>query len=152
MTPAPPAYLTGLRLLARRELTSAQLRERLLRRQIDPDEVDTALERLRAEGALDDRRAARAYASTAVRIKGRGRLRVARELGALGLEDDVVRAALDDAFGETDEEALVERAIDRRLRGPIRDQAHLRRLHQYLVRLGFPSAASLAALRRRRKG
>ena len=150
MTPPPRAYLTGLRLLARRELTTARLRERLLRREFAPDEVDAALDRLRAEGALDDRRAARAHASAAVRVKGRGRRRVARELEALGLDEDAIRAALDDAFAETDEAALLERAIDRRLRGPIRDQAHLRRLHQHLVRLGFSPAAALAALKRRR--
>ncbi len=151
MTPPPRAYLTGLRLLARRELTTAQLRARLMRRGLEPDDVDAALARLRADGALDDRRAARAYASAAVRIKGRGPLRVRRELDALGLDEDTVRAAVDEAFEDADEATLLDRAIDRRLRGPIRDQGHLRRLHQYLVRLGFGPAAALAALRRRRR-
>lgn len=150
MTASPRAYAAGLRLLARRELTTAQLRERLVRRGHAPDDVDAATERLRADGALDDRRAARAYASTAVRVKGRGRLRVLRELERLGLEADVARAAVDAAFDEVDEADLLERAIDRRWHGPIRDDAQLRRLHGYLVRLGFPSADALAALARRR--
>jgi len=147
---APPAYLAGLRLLARRELTAAQLRDRLLARAHPPDEVDAALARLRDTGALDDVRAARALASTAVRVKGRGRLRVLRELEAAGVDPATARDALDAALAETDEAALLDRAIARRLRGPVRDQAHLRRLLQYLVRLGFPTAEALAALKKRR--
>jgi len=150
MTASPPAYLAGLRLLARRELTGAQLRERLLARDHPPGEVDAALARLRETGALDDARAARALASAAMRIKRRGRLRVLRELGAAGVDEATARDALDAALAETDEAALLDKAIDRRLRGPIRDQAHLRRLHQYLVRLGFHPTEALAALRKRR--
>lgn len=150
MSSPPRAYVAGLRLLARRELTAAQLRERLLRRDYPPDEVDAALDRLRDTGALDDARAARAYASTAARVRGRGRLRVRRELEAAGVDDEAARAALDAAYAEVDEAALIDRAIVRRLRGAIRDEAHLARLLQYLVRLGFPSAAALEALKKRR--
>jgi len=150
MTSPPRAYVAGLRLLARRELTAAQLRERLLRRDYSPEDVDAAVDRLRETGALDDARAARAYASTAARVKGRGRLRVRRELEAAGVDDETARAALDAAYAEVDEAALIERAIDRRLREPIHDDAHLARLLQYLVRLGFPSSAALGALKKRR--
>lgn len=150
MTSPPRAYVAGLRLLARRELTAAQLRERLLRRDYSPEDVDAAVDRLRETGALDDARAARAYASTAARVKGRGRLRVRRELEAAGVDDEAARAALDAAYAEVDEAALIERAIDRRLRGPLHDDAHLARLLQYLVRLGFPSSAALGALKKRR--
>ncbi len=151
MTATAPAELAGLRLLARRELTEAQLRERLRARNHPPDEVDAAVAHLRASGALDDARAARAFASTAVRVKGRGRLRVLRELEAAGIDQATARDAVEAALAETDEPALLDRAIARRLSGPVRDQAHLRRLHQYLVRLGFPSAEALAALRKRRR-
>jgi regulatory protein len=151
MTSPPRAYLAGLRLLARRELTAAQLRERLLRRDYPPDEVDVAIARLRDTGALDDGRAARAHASTAARVKGRGRLRVLRELVAAGVDEATARAAVDAAFADTDEIELLDRAIGRRLCGPIRDRAHLRRLHQSLVRLGFPSAMALDALKKRQR-
>jgi regulatory protein len=145
------AYVAGLRLLARRELTTARLRERLLRRGCPPVEIEDALERLQADGALDDRRAARAQASTAARVHGRGRLRILRELEAAGVDDARAREAVEAAFAELDEAALIERAIDRRLRGPIDDERQLRRLHQYLVRLGFSPADALSALMRRRK-
>ncbi len=152
MTDAPSAYDEGLRLLSRRELSSAQIRERLARHGHPPDAIDAALDRLRQDGALDDRRMARAYASTAARVKGRGRLRILRELEATGVDRETARAAVDDVFDEVDEAALLERALAKRLRGPLRDAGQFRRLHQYLTRLGFPPAAITGALKARMKG
>jgi regulatory protein len=149
MSDVPDAYVTGLRLLARRELSTPQLRSRLAARGCPPDEVDAALERLRAEGALDDRRMARAAASTAARVRHRGRLRILRELEAAGVDRETAREAVEAVFDELDEAAVLERAIAKRLRGPIRDEAHFRRLHQYLIRLGFAPAAAAAALKAR---
>jgi hypothetical protein len=40
---ADRAYLAGLRLLARRELSEAQVRTRLERRQFDPDDIAAAV-------------------------------------------------------------------------------------------------------------
>jgi regulatory protein len=146
------AYSDGLRLLARRELTTAQLRERLLARDHPPTDVDEALGRLRETGALDDRRAARAYASLSARVKGHGRRRVARELEAAGVDAVTARAALDDVFDEVDETALLDKALDKRLHGPIRDEPQFRRLLQHLLRRGFSSSDALAALKKRRRG
>ncbi len=146
---APDAYLAGLRLLGRRELSAAQLRERLARRGYRDVDIDEALARLRGEGALDDARTARAYASTAARVKGRGHLRILRELEAMGIEPEVARGAVEEVFAEVDEASLLERALRKRLHGPITSEAQLRRLHQALARLGFPPAAIAAALKRR---
>lgn len=148
MTAAPDPYLAGLRLLGRRDYTAAELRARLLARGCPEPDVAHALDRLRREGALDDARAARAYASTAARVKGRGRLRVLRELEARGVDPEVARGAVDEVFSDIDETALVERALTKRLHGPIASPAEARRLHQALTRLGFPPAAIAAALRR----
>ena len=58
------AYLDGLRLLARRELSVKELRDRLIDREHPADEVDRAVEHLLETQALDDARVARAYART----------------------------------------------------------------------------------------
>ena len=84
------AYIDGLTLLGRRELSVQQLRSRLIEREHTPEEADEAVAKLLENGALDDRRVARAYARTASKIKGRGRLRVTRELQALGISRDIV--------------------------------------------------------------
>ena len=59
---ADSAYLTALKQLARRELSEAQIRQRLSRRGFTPDDIDPAIARLRQDGSLDDARVAAAIA------------------------------------------------------------------------------------------
>jgi regulatory protein len=144
------AYIDGLKLLGRRELSAAELRSRLIDREHTPEAVDEAIARLLETGALDDRRVARAYARTASKIKGRGRLRVTRELQAMGIARDVVAEAVADVFSDVDERGMIDRAIRKKLRGgrtpsTIQERA---RLYQFLMRQGFTPAAVAAALRR----
>ena len=144
------AYVDGLTLLGRRELSVAQLRSRLLDREHSREETDEAIARLLENGALDDRRVARAYARTAAKIKGRGRLRVSRELQALGIAKEVVSEAVADVFGDIDERGLIDRAIQKKLRGgkkPTTMQERAR-LYQFLMRQGFTPAGISAALRK----
>jgi SOS response regulatory protein OraA/RecX len=77
------AFDDGLRMLARRELSSSQLRARLLERDHPSADVEAAIAQLKESGALDDARVARAYAETALKVKGRGRLRIQRELNEM---------------------------------------------------------------------
>ena len=144
------AYLDGLKLLGRRELSVTQLRERLLDREHSPEETEEAISRLLETGALDDGRVARAYARTASKVKGRGRLRVTRELQAMGIGRDVIAEAVVEVFGDLDERAMIDRAIQKKLRGgrkpsTIQERA---RLYQFLMRQGFTPAAVSAAMRR----
>jgi regulatory protein len=147
---APSAYLDGLKLLARRELSVHEVRERLLHREHSRDDVQAAIEQLLETGALDDGRVARAYARTAAGVKGRGRLRVMRELLAMGIANDVAAEAVADVFGELDERSLIARALQKKLRGRPRviDRAEHARLYQYLMRQGFTPAGVVAALRK----
>ncbi len=141
-------------MLARRELSVAGVRARLQDRGFSPDEIDTAVARLLESRALDDGRVARAFARTAVTVKGRGRLRVLRELHQMGITGDVASAALGEVFGELDERALIARALQKKTRGrPIStDPGEYSRLYQYLMRQGFSPAGVVAALRKLRGG
>ena len=149
------AYSDALRLLAGRELSAAECRNRLLDREHSPADIDAAIERLIGEAALDDARVARAYARTAATVKGRGRLRVARELHEKGIDREVATAALADVFGDLDERSLVSKAIQKKLRG-VRpkpsDRSAYARLYQFLMRQGFSPAVVGAELRRLRGG
>ena len=147
------AYIVALTLLSRRELPEAQLRTRLLKRKFDEDDIEAAVTRLRGERALDDRRTALACARTEVRIKHRGRARVVRQIEALGIARDIAREAVAEVFAELDEDALLEQAIDRRLRRgtSLADPAVARRIHRYLLGQGFEPGAVTTAMRRRRK-
>ena len=147
------AYVAGLTLLARRELAEAQLRERLARRKFEPDDIDSAVTRLRAERAIDDRRTALACARTEIRIKRRGRARVVRQIEALGIARDIAREAVAEAFAEVDETELLQQALDRRLRHgtDVNDPAVFRRVHRYLLDQGFDPGRVTALLRGRAK-
>ena len=150
---ADRAYVTALGLLARRELAEAQLRTRLATRKFKDDEIDAAMTRLRRERALDDRRTALACARTQVRIKHRGRARVVRHIEALGINRDIAREAVAEVFAELDENALLEQALDRRLRHglSLSDPAVFRRVHRYLLGQGFDPGRVTELLRRRAK-
>src|SRR6476661_5187339 len=107
--PDRSAYLDALHLLARRELSVQQLRERLIDREHAQGEIDRAIEHLIENKSLDDARVARAYVRTALKVKGRGRLRIQRELQLMGIDRAVAGEALGEAFGEVDERTLIAR-------------------------------------------
>ena len=145
------AYLTGLKMLARRELSEAQVRRRLARRQFEPDDIDTAVERLQRERALDDHRTALACARTEARVKRHGRLRALRQIETLGIARDVARTAVANVFGDLDEDLLIQQALDRRLRHGVslEEASAVRRLHRYLLAQGFDAARVHAAIKSR---
>ena len=111
------AYIVALTMLSRRELSEAQVRERLARKEFPDDEVEAAVERLRQDGTLNDRRVALAAARLESAVRHRGRSRVIQKLRTLGIDGDVAEAAVNEVFEEVDEGALLDRAFERRLRG-----------------------------------
>ena len=141
-------------MLSRRELSTQQVRDRLLERDHGREEVEAAIERLLENGSLDDARVARAYIRTALKVKGRGRLRIQRELQELGIPKDVAAEALAESFADVDERSLVAKALQKKLRGQmkIESRADYARVYQFLMRQGFSPAAVTAALRKFRKG
>jgi regulatory protein len=140
-------------MLARRELSEAQVRQRLARRGHDPESIDTAIARLRSERAIDDRRTAAAIARRETEARGHGRLRVERQIESAGIADHVARQAIDEIFGEIDRDALIEAALTRRLRGrtSIEDDAEFNRLCRYLIGQGFEGDHVIRTLRARRR-
>jgi regulatory protein len=152
--PDRTAYVDGLHLLGRRELSVKQLRERLLDREHDREDVDRAIELLLENKALDDARVAGAYVRTALKIKGRGRLRIQRELQMMGIEKEVAGQALAEAFGEVDERTLIAKALQKKLHGKVKiaTPADYARVFQFLMRQGFSPGTVTAVLRRHRKG
>jgi regulatory protein len=139
-------------MLARRELSEAQIRQRLTRQRHDADTIDAAVERLKTERALDDARTAAAIARTELSVKRRGKLRVTRQIESAGIASSVAKRAADEAFAEVDDLALLEAALGRRLRGreQVADQREFQRVYRYLVSQGFEPDRVLNALRRRR--
>ena len=142
-------YLTALKMLVRRELSEAQLRQRLLRRQHDPDAIEAALTRLKSERNLDDERVAGAIARSETNLKKRGRFRVTRQIEAAGIASSIAKRVVDETFAAIDGDALLTQALARRLRGRTRieDDREFQRLYRYLVAQGFEPDRVMALLR-----
>jgi len=152
--PDRTAYVDALHLLGRRELSVQQVRDRLVEREHSREDVERAIALLVENKALDDARVAAAYVRTALKIKGRGRLRIQRELQLMGIAKDVAGEALAAAFGEVDERTLITKALQKKLRNnqKIATPAEYARVFQFLMRQGFSPAGVTAVLRRHRKG
>jgi SOS response regulatory protein OraA/RecX len=68
----------------------------------------------------------------------------------MGIARDVIAEAVAEVFSDVDERSMIDRAIQKKLRGgrkpsTIQERA---RLYQFLMRQGFTPAAVSAALRR----
>ena len=144
------AYTIALTLLSARELSEAQLRARLIRRKLDPADISTAIERLKADGTLNDRRVAMALARMESTIKHRGRARVIQKVRQAGIDGDTADHAVRDVFEDVDENALLDRALERRLRGKTPrdlDEKGRARLVRGLAAQGFSLERILQKLR-----
>ena len=111
------AYTLALTMLSARELSEAQIRTRLRRREIPDEEIDSTIARLKADRTIDDRRVARAIGRMESAIRGRGRSRVMQKIRQAGIGDDIAEDAVRQVFEEVDEVDLLNRAFERRLRG-----------------------------------
>jgi regulatory protein len=143
------AYIDGLKMLGRRELSEKQVRQRLARKEHEPDEIEEAVTRLREERAINDVRVAEAIARTETNIRKRGKVRVRMQLERAGIAKDVAKQALDEVFGALDDQALIEGSLHKRLRGreSIADDREFQRLFRYLIGQGFESDRVMKTLK-----
>ncbi|HVF90884.1 MAG TPA: regulatory protein RecX [Blastocatellia bacterium] len=146
---------TALKILAARPRSESQLRERLLSRPwAEPELVDSCIDRLKELGYVDDRSFAETYANHRVHLKPVGRSRIARELAGKKVARETINRALDEVFEEVDEESLIDRAIEKRVRthGSPEGQGGAKRMFDHLARLGFQYDLIVRKLRALRAG
>jgi len=136
------------RLLGHRVRSTEELRRRLLAKEHDEAAVEDALERLTADGFLDDAAFAHSYVADKRRLDGWGVERIRRGLQDLGVQPTVIDEAL--AAGGSTDDCELDRALAvlRRL-GPPRPplDAGRRRAYQALQRRGFSARVASAAVR-----
>jgi regulatory protein len=151
MREPPDAFTLALSMLSARELSEAQIRTRLKRREIDADDIDTAIARLKADRTINDVRVARAIARMESAIKHRGRARVMQKVRQAGISDEVAEEAVRQVFEEVNEDELLDRAFERRLRGKTvkeLDDKGRARMVRGLVGQGFRPDAIFKRLKR----
>jgi regulatory protein len=139
------------RLLAYRNQTSSELRDRLQRRGYTVTIIDEVLRQLASDGYIDDRKLALDWARYRLQAKPLGRRRLAWELQRRGVPSESVEEVLREVFSEFNEVTLAEQAARKHLRS--KGLPHSARERQqnarYLLSLGFDVdtvAAALAAI------
>jgi regulatory protein len=150
---ADSAYIAALKMLGRRELSEAQVRQRLARRQYEEADIEAAVARLKADRSLDDARVAAAIARSETSLRKRGKLRVRRQIEAAGIGRALADRAVEETFQDVDADALIAAALEKRLRGRthIADDREFQRLYRYLAGQGFESDRIVALLRTKPK-
>lgn len=134
----PSAYNKALGLLARREHSRKELRQKLGRSGYARDEAGDALDRLGEQHYQDDER----FAEVLIRnrsAQGYGPMRLRAELKSHGLSDARIRSLLDAA--EIDWTGSAASQLRRRYGTPgTADPAERARRAQFLLRRGFSAA------------
>ena len=136
------AVRRAVTLLARRALTTSELRKRLAKDFVGED-IERALETLGKSGYLNDAAVAASYVSNG-RARERSTMLLRRELAQRGVDAETINVSLE----EHDDRGAALAAATRRWRALRRLEPEVarRRLRDYLARRGFARTAIESAL------
>lgn len=130
----------ALVLLAFRPRTAAELRRRLLQKEFPAEVVDSCIANMVDQGLVNDGAFAETFVRDRVRLRPKGKHRLAQELRAKGVDADEAQEAITEVFEREDvSESDLARAAAEKWRpraGEERPKARAR-LHAFLARRGF---------------
>ena len=136
-----------------RKMRSVAEMKRLMRPKVMHQEdgdrlVEAVIERLKQQKYLNDARYAESYSNNRKENEKFGRLRVVTDLKARGVHGDVIDAAMQTTYGDTDEVELAKKFIQRkRIKTPDpADQKAAARIFRMLLRAGFSSRSAYRVL------
>jgi regulatory protein len=143
-------YDRAVMMLAARGRAAKDLERQLVRKGEAADFARLAVERLRAEGFLDDESYARSFVRSKSAGAGLARFRLKQELGRQGVDRAVADEAIAEVFEEesVDEVATATALASKRIRS-LRDadpQSQRRRLYAFLARRGYPPSVISTAI------
>jgi regulatory protein len=132
-----------MRILARREHSTAELRQKLRRRGFEEEAIGTVVAECRRLAYLDDERAGRQMIDSLVR-RGFGVLRIRSEFVKRGLSGEACERMLDDLADHAVQRRAAEKVLIKKDRTALCREADERkrmiRLHRFLRSRGFPEA------------
>jgi regulatory protein len=137
--------------LNRRERTRDEMRKHLAKRGVEQEAAEQAIAELAEGGYLDDARFAQRFAEDRRTLDSWGSERIARRLEELGVDRDLVDAAVGTRDAHQELEAAVELLRVRRT-GPIGDARARQRALGLLVRRGYDVELAGDAIRAYRRG
>lgn len=141
------------RTLGSRAQTISELRTKLIRRAARREDVDEVLSRLKESGYLNDKRFAESFANWRCENQGLGKTRVMRDLMARRVAPGLAIQAVDAAYRDTDEIAMIENFLARKYRGKnlgalLSEEKYLAAAYRKLRGAGFSAGNSIRVLKR----
>ena len=103
------AFNAGADLIARREHSAKELKEKLMRKFSEQD-AESAVERLCELGLVNDERFAQMYAKELFERKGMGKRRISYELALKGIDSGTIQTVTEEIFA--DDENNIQRIVD----------------------------------------
>ena len=144
-------YDRALNLLAFQARSARDLRRKLVQKGEPAEHVDRAIERLTAQGLLDDAQFARQLARSKVASQGASRRRLQQEMFKRGVAREVADEAIAEVYEDeqVDEGVLVEEVARKKVRSlaKLDPEARRRRLYAFLARRGYEGEAIRRAMR-----
>lgn len=144
------AYDRALNMLAFQARSARDLRRRLVQKGEEPAHVDAAIERLVANGLLDDASFARQFARSRVAGQGASKRRLQQDLFKRGVGREVADEAIAEVLSDegVDEGEVVERVARKKARSLAKLDAptRRRRLYSFLARRGYEADAIRRAM------
>lgn len=144
-------YDRALNLLAFQPRSARDLKRRLVQKGEPAEQVDGAIERLVAQGFVDDAQFARQLARSKVASQGASKRRLQQEMFKRGVAREVGDEAIAEVWEEeqVDEGALVEEVARKKLRTLLKldADARRRRLYAFLARRGYDGEVIRRAMR-----
>jgi len=150
---AEELWTYALRVLSQRAYSAGELRSKLARRALSPDDLSQALAKIQEYGFSDDRRFSENFASARLQNEGFGRFRVLRDLRSKQVPPEVAEQAVNKTFDNIDEKELSAQFLERKYRGKdlrvfFQEEKNVANAYRRLRLAGFSSSASISVIRR----
>ncbi|GAA0036858.1 regulatory protein RecX [Brevibacterium metallidurans] len=140
------AKKTALNMLAMRDHSSTELREKLLRRDFEPAAVDRLIAKLQRSNLLDDGQFAQRFAKAQRESRKLSRSALRRQLVKKGIDEETIAGVVAEVDGEEDLAREVAEKKARSTRG-LDHEVRERRILGMLARRGFSSTICLKVTR-----
>ena len=135
--PKPSCRDSAVKILAVKDRTEKELRDKLLEKGYGADEADDAVEAMKGFGYIDDRAYAEKYVSDGVKLRGHGEARIRSELLRRGVSRSIVDETLAQGLAADGAERVAE-IMDRRFQGAdLSNPKERSRIVAYFARRGF---------------
>ncbi|MBS1831626.1 MAG: regulatory protein RecX [Acidobacteria bacterium] len=143
----------AVKLLSGRAMSAGGLKQKLLLKASDPDDIPKVIDTLKEYGYLNDQAFAESYAAARRDNQSFGSARVLRDLQNRRVAAPLAQKAVQQAFAGKDECELIEQFLERKFRGKnlgelLQDEKKLAGVYRRLRTAGYSTGNSVKVLKR----